>query len=45
MSAGLIDLKPLVTHRFKLEEACEAFEVAADITKGSIKVQIHDEAI
>ena len=45
VSAGLIDLKPLVTHRFKLEEATDAFEVAADITKGSIKVQIHDAAI
>jgi threonine dehydrogenase-like Zn-dependent dehydrogenase len=34
-----------VTHRFNLEDATDAFEVAADITKGSIKVQIHDAAI
>jgi L-iditol 2-dehydrogenase len=40
VSAGLIDLKPLVTHRFQLEEAVEAFEVASDISQGSIKVQI-----
>lgn len=40
VSAGLIDLKPLVTHRFQLEEAVEAFEVASDISRGSIKVQI-----
>jgi len=40
VSAGVIDLKPLVTHRFKLEEALEAFEIASDYSKGSIKVQI-----
>jgi len=40
VSAGLIDLKPLVTHRFRLEDAVEAFQVAADISRGSIKVQI-----
>ncbi|EGG10083.1 uncharacterized protein MELLADRAFT_74240 [Melampsora larici-populina 98AG31] len=39
---GLIDLKPLVTHRFALEKAVEAFETAADIKSGSIKVQILD---
>ena len=40
VSAGLIDLKPLVTHRFQLEDSLEAFEVASDITRGSVKVQI-----
>ena len=40
VSAGLIDLKRLVTHRFNLEDALEAFEVAADVARGSIKVQI-----
>jgi L-iditol 2-dehydrogenase len=40
VSAGLIDLKPLVTHRFQLEEAIKAFEIASDISKGSIKVQV-----
>jgi len=40
VSAGLIDLKPLVTHRFQLEDAVEAFNVASDISTGSIKVQI-----
>jgi L-iditol 2-dehydrogenase len=39
-SGKLIDLKPLVTHRFQLEDAVEAFEVASDISRGSIKVQI-----
>ena len=40
VSGGVIDLKALVTHRFKLEDAVEAFEVASDVSKGSIKVQI-----
>ncbi|THU87991.1 GroES-like protein [Dendrothele bispora CBS 962.96] len=42
ISGGLIDVKPLVTHRFKLEEAVSAFHVAADPTQGAIKVQILD---
>jgi L-iditol 2-dehydrogenase len=42
VGAGLIDLKPLVTHRFKLEEAVKAFHMAADPTQGAIKVQICD---
>jgi L-iditol 2-dehydrogenase len=40
LSSGLVDLKKLVTHRFKLEEAIEAFKVAADPKTGAIKVQI-----
>lgn len=42
VAGGLINLKPLVTHRFKLEEAVSAFHVAADPSQGAIKVQIHD---
>jgi L-iditol 2-dehydrogenase len=42
VTAGLIDVKPLVTHRFAIEDALDAFEVAADYSKGSIKVQIVD---
>ncbi|KAI9619449.1 hypothetical protein H4Q26_014211 [Puccinia striiformis f. sp. tritici PST-130] len=42
VSSGLIDLKPLVTHRFPLHKAVEAFHTSADITSGSIKVQIID---
>jgi L-arabinitol 4-dehydrogenase len=40
MSGGLIDLKKLVTHRYSLENAVEAFKTAADIKSGAIKVQI-----
>jgi L-iditol 2-dehydrogenase len=42
VAGGLINLKPLVTHRFKLEDAVAAFHLAADPTKGAIKVQICD---
>jgi L-iditol 2-dehydrogenase len=42
VAAGLINLKPLVTHRFKLEDAVDAFHLAADPTQGAIKVQICD---
>ncbi|KAG2338623.1 GroES-like protein [Suillus weaverae] len=42
VAGGLINLKPLVTHRFKLEEAVSAFHVAADPSQGAIKVQIQD---
>lgn len=37
---GVIDLKKLVTHRFKLEDAKQAFETAANPKTGAIKVQI-----
>lgn len=42
ISGGLINLKPLVTHRFALKDAVGAFHIAADPTKGAIKVQIQD---
>ncbi|QRW22763.1 Multicopper oxidase [Rhizoctonia solani] len=34
VSAGLLNLKPLVTHRYPLEQGIEAFETANDITRG-----------
>ncbi|KAI1852083.1 hypothetical protein JX265_005921 [Neoarthrinium moseri] len=37
---GVIDLERLVTHRYKLEDALEAFKTAADPKTGAIKVQI-----
>ncbi|KAF5316095.1 hypothetical protein D9619_006458 [Psilocybe cf. subviscida] len=42
VAGGLINIKPLVTHRFKLEDAVSAFHVAADPAQGAIKVQIQD---
>jgi L-iditol 2-dehydrogenase len=38
----VLDVRPLVTHRFPLERAVEAFHVAADPKQGAIKVQIVD---
>lgn len=43
VAEGLIDLKPLVTHRFTLEEGIEAFSVASNPAAGAIKVQILDD--
>ncbi|OAA61541.1 Alcohol dehydrogenase superfamily, zinc-type [Cordyceps fumosorosea ARSEF 2679] len=37
---GVVDLAPLVTHRFPLEDAVKAFETAADPKSGAIKVMI-----
>lgn len=43
MSGGILDLNKLVTHKFPLEKAVEAFELNADAGNGSIKVHIVDE--
>jgi L-iditol 2-dehydrogenase len=40
VKSGVIELGKLVTHRFKLEDAVEAFKTAADPRTGAIKVQI-----
>ena len=40
LRGGVIDLKMLVTHRFQLEDAVDAFKVAADPKQGGIKVMI-----
>ena len=39
---GVLDLKPLVTHRFPLEQAVEALKASADRNSGSIKIHIED---
>lgn len=39
-SGVLADIRKLVTHRLPLEEAMEAFKIAADPKSGAIKVQI-----
>lgn len=43
VSEGLIDLKPLVTHRFTLEQAQEAFKAASTPSAKAVKVQLLDE--
>lgn len=40
LRGGIIDLSKLVTHRFKLEDAVDAFNVAANPKEGGIKVMI-----
>jgi L-iditol 2-dehydrogenase len=41
VSSGKVDVKPLITHRFKLEDSVEAFETARTGAGGAIKVMIH----
>ncbi|KAF4468790.1 L-arabinitol 4-dehydrogenase [Fusarium albosuccineum] len=43
VESGVIDVKPLVTHRFKLEEGEKAFKTASDPSAMALKVQIIDE--
>ncbi|KKA29157.1 hypothetical protein TD95_004028 [Thielaviopsis punctulata] len=43
VESGVIKLDRLVTHRFKLEDAIEAFKTAADPKTGAIKVQIQSD--
>jgi len=40
VASGAVNVKPLVTHRFKLEETVKAFEVARTGAGGAIKVMI-----
>ncbi|KAF2149733.1 GroES-like protein [Myriangium duriaei CBS 260.36] len=40
---GLIDLKPLVTHRFSLDDGLAAFAAASDPSARAVKVQILDD--
>ncbi len=42
LKSGLIDLKKLVTHRYALEDAIEAFKTARDPKTGAIKVLIQN---
>lgn len=43
VTEGLIDLKPLVTHRFSLERAKDAFNAASTPAAKAIKVQLLDD--
>ena len=43
LKSGVIDMRKLVTHRFDLEQAVEAFNIAADPKTGAIKVQITNQ--
>lgn len=41
MAAGKIDVKPLITHEFSLDDVQKAYETATDPSTGAIKVMIH----
>lgn len=43
VSEGLINLKPLVTHRFSLQDGLEAFAAASNPKARAVKVQIVDD--
>ena len=42
LSHGVLDLKPLVTHRYPLEKADKALRASADRSTGSIKIHVED---
>jgi L-iditol 2-dehydrogenase len=42
LSHGVLDLKPLVTHRYPLEKADGALRASADRSTGSIKIHVED---
>ena len=41
MASGKVDLEPMVTHIYSLDEIQKGFATAYDKTTGSVKVQIH----
>jgi len=41
ITSGKIDVKPLITHRFSMDEVVKAFEVSRDMRDGAIKVMIN----
>lgn len=43
LESGMVSLTKLVTHEFRLEDAIEAFETAADPKQGAMKVLIRSE--
>ncbi len=43
MASGRVHLKPMVTHRFPLQDIRRAFDTAYDKSTGSIKVQLHQQ--
>ena len=41
VASGAVNVKPLITHNFKLEQTLEAFETSRTGAGGAIKVMIH----
>ena len=42
LESGYVNLKPIVSHTFKLEDAVEAMETQSDRSKGAVKVHVQD---
>ncbi|KAF7993931.1 hypothetical protein HCN44_011200 [Aphidius gifuensis] len=43
VASGKVNVKPLITHNFKIQNTVDAFEMAKSTTNGAIKVMIHCE--
>ena len=43
LSGGVLNLKPLITHSYPLEEAEQAMQACAESSPGTIKVQVVDD--
>jgi len=41
IASGAVNVKPLITHHFKLEQSLDAFETSRTGAGGAIKVVIH----
>lgn len=41
VATGQVNVKPLISHRFKLEDTLKAFETAKSGTDGAVKVMIN----
>ena len=41
VASGKVDVKPLITHHYELEQSLEAFQRAKTGEGGAIKVMIH----
>ncbi|XP_066591962.1 sorbitol dehydrogenase-like [Prorops nasuta] len=41
IASGKVNVKPLITHNFKIEETIKAFDTSKDVKSGAIKVMIH----
>jgi len=41
ITSGKIDVKPLITHRFSMQDVVKAFQVSKDMSDGAIKVMIN----
>ena len=41
VASGRVNVKPLITHNFKIEETVKAFDTSKSPNSGAIKVMIH----